>query len=58
MSITANNVNKPIFTPGVICNLGESVGSQTMQHFQFSIWLKSSLEEVHFAENPTWIADD
>ncbi len=24
-------------------------------HFQFSIWLKSSLEEVHFADNLTWI---
>ncbi len=26
-----------------------------MWHFQFCIWLKSSLREVHFAENPTWI---
>ncbi len=26
-----------------------------MWHFQFSIWLKCSLGEVHFAENPTWI---
>ncbi len=24
-------------------------------HFQFSIWLKFSLGEVHFAEIPTWI---
>ncbi len=28
------------------CDLGESVGVRT---------LKSSLGEVHFAENPTWI---
>ncbi len=26
-----------------------------MWHFQFFIWLQSSLGEVHFAENPTWI---
>ena len=26
-----------------------------MWHFPFSIWLKPSLGEVHFAENPTWI---
>ncbi len=26
-----------------------------MLHFQFSIWLKFSLREVHFAEKPTWI---
>ncbi len=26
-----------------------------MWHFQFSIWLKYSLGEVHFAENSTWI---
>ncbi len=35
--------------------LGESVGNW-MWHFQFSIWLKCSLGEVHFAENPTWIS--
>ena len=32
------------------CDLGESVGSWTLWHFQFSVWLKSSLGEVHFAE--------
>ena len=26
-----------------------------MWHFQFSIWLKCSFGEVHFAENTTWI---
>ncbi len=26
-----------------------------MWHFQFFIWLKSSLGEIQFAENPTWI---
>ena len=26
-----------------------------MWHSQFSIWLKCSLWEVYFAENPTWI---
>ena len=26
-----------------------------MSHFQISVWLKSSLENIHFAENPTWI---
>ena len=30
-------------------------GKLHMWHFQFSIWLKSPLGEVHFAENPTWI---
>ncbi len=39
------------------CDLGESVGSRTCDIFSFliSIWLKSSLGEVHFPENPTWI---
>ncbi len=28
-------------------------GKSSMWHFQFSIWLKCSFGEVHFAENPT-----
>ena len=36
-------------------DLGESVGSHTFDIFQFSIWLKSSWREVHFAKNSTWI---
>ena len=37
------------------CYLGESVRSQTCDFFSFLYWLKSSLGEVHFDENPTWI---
>ncbi len=32
----------------------EISGNLHMWHFQFSVWLKSSLGEVHFAENPSW----
>ncbi len=34
------------------CDLGESVGSRICNIFNFSIWLKSSLGEIHFAESP------
>ncbi len=36
------------------CDLGES----HMWHLQFSVWLKYSLGEVHFAENSTWIGTE
>ena len=37
------------------CNPRESVGSRTCDIFQFSTCLKSSLGEIHFAENLTLI---
>ncbi len=38
------------------CDLGESVRGRKCDIFiQSSIWLKSSLGEVHFAQNPTRI---
>ncbi len=38
----------------VIQSTGMSRNSH-MWHFHFSIWLKFSFGEIHFAENPTWI---
>ena len=57
-----SNLNKNIifcfvyfcFSINVMRSRGISRRSN-MWHFQFSIWLMSSLGEVHFAENPTWI---
>ena len=37
------------------CDLGKSVWSRTCDVFQFSMCLKCSFGEVHFAENSTWI---
>ncbi len=33
----------------------ETSVKMNMWHFYFSLWLKCSFGEVHFAENPTWI---
>ena len=30
--------------------------NSSMWNFQFSVWLKCSFGELHFAENPTWIS--
>ena len=50
----AGNVNWYLYMIFVMQSRGISRKSH-MWHFQFSIWLMSSLGEVHFAENPAWI---